>query len=227
LLATLAPAQLDGLRPHLTPVELAGDQTLFGAGDPIGHVYFVEQGVLSLMADTGADDVGIEIGMIGSEGLAGLNCLTSGNPVSFHHTKVRLPGSALRMPAACFRRHLREVPALHEACLRYLDAFVIQVAQTGACHGRHRLAERCASWLLVACDRAGRQEFPLTHDALSAALGVRRAGVTVTIGALQNAGLIRCSKGRTAVLDRAGLERAACGCYRLVRDGYDRLLECA
>ena len=137
-----------------------------------------------------------------------------------------MPFLGAGFPVARFRGLLDSVPALRGRCLRYLDAFVVQISQTGACNGRHHLPERCACWLLAACDRAGGHELPLTHDALSAALGVRRSGVTIAVGTLQDAGLIRSGRGKTAVLDRAGLERAACGCYRLVRNQYDRLLAC-
>jgi CRP-like cAMP-binding protein len=226
LLSALAQGDLDALRPHLTPVRLVGGQTLFGPGETIEHVYFVEQGMLSLMANTGVDDMGIEVGMIGPEGLAGVACLISDRPIAFHHTRVQMPGSALRIPVACFRGLLDSVPALRERCLRYLDAFVIQISQTGACSGRHHLPERCACWLLAACDRSEDHEMPLTHDTLSAALGVRRSGITAAVGALQDAGLIRSGMGKTVVLDHAGLERAACGCYRLIRNQFERLLAC-
>ncbi len=226
LLATLARGDLDDLRPHLTPVWLVGDQTLFGPGEVIEHVYFVEQGVVSLVADTGADDMGIEVGMIGPEGMAGVASVLSDRPIAFHHTRVQMPGSAVRIPVASFRDLLDSVPALRERCLRYLDAFVIQISQRGACNGRHHLPERCAGWLLAACDRAEGHEMPFTHDTLSAALGVRRSGVTAAVGALQDAGLIRSGRGKTMVLDHAGLERAACGCYRSVRNQFDRLLAC-
>ena len=226
LLTALAQDDFDNLRPHLTLVGLVGGQTLFGPGEAIEHVYFVEQGVVSLVADTGANDVGIEVGMIGPEGMAGVACLISDRPIAFHHTRVQMPGSALRIPVACFRDLLDSVPALRERCLRYLDAFVIQISQTGACSGRHHLSERCACWLLAACDRADGHEMPLTHETLSAALGVRRSGITAAIGALQDAGLIRSGRGKTVVLDHAGLEQAACGCYRLIRNQFDRLLAC-
>ncbi len=226
LLTALGQDDFNDLRPHLTLVGLVGDQTLFGPGEAIEHVYFVEQGLVSLVADTGIDDVGIEVGMIGLEGMAGVASMISDHPIAFHHTRVQMPGSALRMPVACFRHLLSSVPALRERCLRYLDAFIIQTSQMGACNGRHHLPERCACWLLAACDRAEGHEMPLTHDTLSAVLGVRRSGITAAVGALQDAGLIRSSKGKTVVLDHAGLERAACSCYRLVRDQFDRLLAC-
>jgi CRP-like cAMP-binding protein len=203
LLAALARGDLDDLRPHLTPVWLVSGQTLFGPGEAIEHVYFVEQGVVSLVADTGADNMGIEVGMIGREGMAGVASVLSDRPIAFHHTRVQMPGSALRIPLASFRNLLDSVPALRERCL---DAFVIQISQRGACNGRHHLPERCACWLLAACDRTEGREMPLTHDMLSAALGVRRSAITAAVGALQDAGLIRYGRGKTMVLDHAGLE---------------------
>ena len=226
LLTALPQGDLDDLRPHLTPMRLVVGQTLFGPGEAIEHVYFVEQGTVSLVADTGDDDLGIEVAMIGPEGMAGVAALISDRPIAYHETRVRIPGSALRMPVTRFRDLLDSAPTLRERCLCYLDALVIQISQTGACNGRHHLPERCACWLLAACDRAEGRELPLTHETLSVALGVRRSGITVAVGALQDAGLIRSGRGKTAVLDRAGLERAACGCYRLVRSQYDRLLAC-
>ncbi|MDB5370113.1 MAG: hypothetical protein JWP20_1671 [Roseomonas sp.] len=226
LLAGLTQSDFMRLKPHLTQVRLVANQTLFGPGELVEHVYFIEDGMVSLTADTGADDPGISIGMIGPEGMAGFAALLGGRPVAFHHTMVQIPGSALRMPVARLQASLDSVPALRARCLRYLDALAIQISQIGACNGRHRLPERCAYWLLAAFDCTKGHELPLTQDGLSMLLGVHRPGVTIAIGALQDAGLIRSARGKIEILDHAGLERTACGCYRLVRDQFDRLLAC-
>ena len=226
LLATLARHEFAALRPLLTPVPLAAGQLLLSPGEAIEHVVFPERGVLTVTADTGADDAGIEVAMIGPDGMAGTASLLGPHVTAFHQIRVQVPGTALRMPAEAFRRHLETVPAFRGQCLTYAEAFFAQASQTGACGGRHRVAERCAAWLLRMHDRTDGPDFPLTHEAIAAALGVRRAGVTVAMGELQDAGLVRSGKGRTTVLDQAGLEDAACGCYRLVRDRCDALFRC-
>jgi CRP-like cAMP-binding protein len=227
LLAGLTQDELAQLRPSLTPVELARNQVLFRSGEPVEHVYFVEQGMVSLLMEPGAGQAGIEVGMVGPEGMAGFSTLLGVHPIALHHTAVQVPGSALQMPLTFFRDCLDCMPALRERCLSYLSTVIIQISQTAACMGRHHLDERCADRLLAACDRIESHNLPLTHSTLAAMLGVRRAGVTVTVGRLQNAGLVRCGRGHIEVLDHAGLERVACGCSRLVRDQFDRLLACS
>jgi CRP-like cAMP-binding protein len=108
--------------------------------------------------------------------------------------------------------------------LRYTQAFLIQVAQTAACNAAHLVEQRCARWLLMTHDRVDGDVFPLTHEFLATMLGVRRAGVTVVMRSLQDAGAVAYVRGRVAVRDRPGLEAAACECYGAVRAHYDRLL---
>lgn len=205
LLATLAGHELAALRPLLAPVPLTAGQALFSPGEVIEHVLFPERGVLTVTADTGADDAGIEVGMIGPDGMAGIASLLGPHATAFHQTRVQVSGAALRMSADAFRRHLETAPAFRRRCLAYAEAFLAQASQAGACGGRHRVAERCAAWLLRLHDLTDGPDFPLTHESISAALGIRRAGVTVAIGALQEAGLVRSGKGRLEVLDHAGL----------------------
>jgi CRP-like cAMP-binding protein len=108
--------------------------------------------------------------------------------------------------------------------LRYTQAFLTQVAQTAACNGAHLVDQRCARWLLMTHDRVDGDEFPLTHEFLAFMLGVRRAGVTVAMRSLQDAKLIRYTRGRIGIVDRTGLEAASCECYAVVRAHFNRLL---
>jgi CRP-like cAMP-binding protein len=108
--------------------------------------------------------------------------------------------------------------------LRYVQALHIQVSLSAACNGRHTVPERLARWLLTAHDRASSDQLPLSHEFLSLMLGVRRAGVTVALGTLKAAGLVRNTHGQVDVIDRPGLEAASCECYRTVREEYARLL---
>ena len=223
LLAALAPGDLDTLRARLEPVPLPHKQTLSNPGAPIEHVYFVEQGMVSLVQPLEGKGGMIEVGMIGNEGFVGVPVLL-GADTSPLEAMVQIPGSALRMQAGAFREETARSTALLGVLLRYAEALQVQVSFSAACNGRHPLPERLARWLLVARDRAPSDELPLGHEFLSMMLGVRRAGVTVALGGLKTAGLVRNSNGRVTIIDRPGLEAAACGCYRAVRNEYETLL---
>lgn len=222
LLVALAAENLDPLRPHFQPVSLPHKQTLSKPGTPIEHVYFVQQGMVSLVQplENGAM---IEVGMIGNEGFVGVPVLL-GAESSPLEAMVQIPGSALRMQASAFREEVTRRSTLLALLLRYVQALHIQVSLSAACNGRHTLPERLARWLLTARDRTTSDELPLSHEFLSMMLGVRRAGVTVAVGTLKTAGLIRNSNGRVTIIDRQGLEAASCECYRTVRNEYERLL---
>ncbi len=222
LLAALPPHDLARLRPQLEPVALLVPQVLYAAGQPIPAVHFVETGWVSMVARLEGGDLA-EVGLVGREGMVGLS-LALGADAASTEAMVQGTGTALRMDAAAFRQALAGSAALHRLLLRYALAFQAQVSQTAACNGRHRLEERLARWLLMAHDRADGDELPLTQDFLSMMLAVRRSGVTIAAGILQKAGLIRYVRGRITVLDRPGLEAAACECHGAVRREYARLL---
>jgi CRP-like cAMP-binding protein len=161
--------------------------------------------------------------MIGKEGVVGVPVLL-GADTSPLQAMVQIPGSALRMRANAFREEAVRRATLSALLLRYVQALHVQVSLSAACNGRHTLPERLARWLLMARDRATSDEMPLSHEFLSMMLGVRRAGVTVAVGTLKPAGLVRNTHGQVTILDRQGLEAACCECYRTVRNEYQRLL---
>ena len=222
LLAALPPHDLARLRPQLEPVALLVPQVLYAAGQPIPAVHFVETGWVSMVARLEGGDLA-EVGLVGREGMVGLS-LALGADAASTEAMVQGTGTALRMDAAAFGQALAGSAALHRLLLRYALAFQAQVSQTAACNGRHRLEERLARWLLMAHDRAEGDELPLTQDFLSMMLAVRRSGVTIAAGILQQAGLIRYVRGRITVLDRPGLEAAACECHGAVQREHARLL---
>jgi CRP-like cAMP-binding protein len=222
LLRALSPDDLDPLRPHLEPVPLPQKQTLSSAGTPIDHVYFPQGGMVSLVQPLENGTL-IEVGMIGNEGLVGTPVLL-GADSSPLETIVQIPGSALRMQVSAFREEVDRRTGLLVMLLRYVQALHIQVSLTAACNGRHTVPERLARWLLTAHDRSTNDQLPLSHEFLSQMLGVRRAGVTVALGTLKTAGLIRNTHAQVHIIDRVGLEAASCECYHTVRDEYARLL---
>jgi CRP-like cAMP-binding protein len=220
LLARLAPGDLDTLRAQLEPVPLPHKQTLSNPGAPIDHVYFPQEGMVSLVQPL--QGAMIEVGMIGKEGFFGVPVLL-GADTSPLEAMVQIPGSALRIEASAFREEAHRSTALLGLLLRYAEALQVQVSLSAACNGRHSLPERLARWLLMARDRAPSDELPLGHEFLSMMLGVRRAGVTVALGTLKAAGLIRNTHSRVTIVDRHGLEAASCECYRIVTGEYERL----
>ena len=222
LLAALPPEDLARLRRSLHPVELPFDQTVYSADGIVEAVLFPETGMASLIA-TLEDGEQVEVGLAGREGLIGLP-LVYGNSHSLTEARVQMEGTALRMDAAALRDGMEASPALRGLLLRYALAFQAQVTMTAACNARHAIEQRLARWLLTAHDRAGGDEFPMTHEFMAMMLGVRRPGVSLAAGALQKAGLIRYARGRMEVTDRPGLEAASCECHHTTRREFARLL---
>ena len=221
LLGALPAAELRTLRPHLERVELDQREALFEPDVPIPFVYFPETAVVSLV-NVLRDGGTVEIGTSGREGMAGLPVFL-GEDAGTMRAFAQIPGTAIRIEAAAFARLASRSGAFHALLLRYTQAFLTQVAQTAACNGAHLVEQRCARWLLMTHDRVDGDEFPLTHEFLAFMLGVRRAGVTLAMGGLQDAQLVRYVRGRVTVADRAGLERASCECYAVVRAQYERV----
>jgi CRP-like cAMP-binding protein len=222
LLGALSPEDWAHIEPHLEAVELPFDQTIHAASGPVDAVFFVETGMVSLLVPL-EDGEQVEAGIAGPEGLVGMP-LVYGDSHSLTDARVQREGTALRIGAAAFRAEMDRSAALRGLMLRYALAFHAQVTLTAACNARHAIEQRLARWLLVAHDRAGTDEFPMTHEFLSLMLGVRRPGVTIVAGMLQKAGLIHYTRGRMAITDRLGLEAASCECYHTVRHEFARLL---
>lgn len=222
LLAALPGKNLKHLLANSESINLTFADVLCVPGDPIRHVYFPTDSFISLVAPVDGY-AGLEVGMIGSEGMFGIG-LILGVEVSPMHALVQGAGPALRMNAKRFRRQLADSPALYRGLNRYLYVLISQVAQTAACTRFHVVEARLARWLLMTRDRAHSDEFYLTQDFLSRMLGVRRVGVTKAAGLLQKRKLISYSRGMIRVLDGAGLQAAACGCYLADKKIYDRIL---
>jgi CRP-like cAMP-binding protein len=222
LLDALTRDDFEHIRPHLDAVPWPSRQPLSLSGQPIEHCYFPSEGMASMVTPL-ADGAMIEVGLIGKEGLVGVPILL-GTDIAPAETMVQMPGAALRIAAGTLRELVGRSPGLFALLLRYVQALHVQVSQSAACNGRHPLNERLARWLLMARDRADGDELPLSHEFIAMMIGVRRPGVTVAVGTLKTAGLIRNSHGKIIILDRRGLEAVSCECYRIVRKEYERLI---
>ena len=211
VLARLVRADLALLRPHLTPVDLPVSTQLETTNARIDSVYFIERGFASVVAD-GPGKRSIEVGIIGREGMTGL-AQVLGHDRSTHETYMQAAGSAQRISAAHLRKAMDQSVRLHRSLLRCAHAFLIQTAQTAVANGRSKLEERLARWLLMANDRLGGTEVPLTHRFLSVMLGVHRPIVTLTVQALERKGLVRAGRQVITIVDRDGLVKMSNGAY--------------
>jgi CRP-like cAMP-binding protein len=222
LLADLPPEEDAQLRPYLERVSLGVKDVLYEPYQPIPAMYFPETGVISMLAIMG-DGKTSEVGLVGNEGVLGLPVFL-GAETSPTRAFAQVPGESLRMAAAVFTEVLPRAGTLMRRLQRYTQALFIQVSQSAACNNLHETMPRCCRWLLMTHDRVGSDEFLLTHEFLAAMLGVRRASVSAEAATLQQAGLIRYRRGQLTIVNRQGLEAAACECYRIIATEYDRLL---
>ena len=220
LLAMLPRADLELLRPALEPVPLVARDVLDAPGTPISHLYFVNRGLISIVGAV-APDRRIEVGMVGYEGMTGLDAVL-GDEASPNETLVQSPGTALRISTADLRRAMKASPALTALLLHYVRVFLVQTSQTALANGRGRIDERLARWLLMWDDRVFVAEATITHDFLAILLGVQRPGVTVALHVLEGKRLIRSTRSHVEILDRAGLQCAANGYYGVPEAEYER-----
>lgn len=215
LLAALTAREYQRLRPHLEPFTLNFGEVLFDPGDIIRHVYFPNNGIISLLSMVEERST-LEVGVVGNEGMVGIPVFM-GVRTSHNRALVQGEGTAMRMKSESLRKHIRQAGTLSDLLLRYTYSLLNQISQTAVCNRFHTVSERLARWLLMTNDRLRADEFRLTQEFLSHMLGVRREGVTVAARALQQKKLIRYVRGQITILNRAGLEAASCNCYEVVK----------
>jgi CRP-like cAMP-binding protein len=212
LLAALPAIEREDIVTRLESVDLVFGETLVEPGEPLAHVYFPTRSFVSVVVTTDQRSR-LEVGLIGSEGMLGA-ALVLGVNESPACGLVQGAGSAWRMEAGAFRRELAASTALDAIVKRYLHVTLVQLAQMATCTRFHGVEARLARWLLMTQDRVGSADFAITHEFLAYMLGVRRAGVSEAACSLQRHKLIRYRRGQLAILDRTGLEAAACSCYQ-------------
>jgi CRP-like cAMP-binding protein len=203
-------------------VQLNLGDVLCERGDVTRQVYFPDDSFVSLVTRSEGDP-GLEVGMVGREGMLGSH-VALGVDYEPLHGVVQGPGAAWRVDVVPFRRELDRSKPLRHVMSCYIHVVMGQLATAAACTRFHKVGPRLARWLLMSQDRAHSRTFRITQEFLAYMLGVRRVGITTAAGDLQRRGLIRYHRGLITILNRRGLEDAACGCYAEDRRGYDRLL---
>ena len=222
LLASLPPEEFRQLAPLLARVGLEAGERLYGPEAPVAFIHFAEGGLLSLLSNL-EDGASIEVGALGREGVGGLLSLL-GSEAAGHTAAVRVGATALRVRATRARECFERLPGFRARVLRYSRVLMSQVSQTALCNTLHTVEQRLARWLMLARMRLGSETVPVTHELLSHMLGVRRSGVTVAVGALEQAGLVGHGRGFVRVEDAARLGGASCGCYGLLADEYGNFI---
>jgi CRP-like cAMP-binding protein len=221
ILAALPPEEYNRLLEHLTPVPLPLGETLYKTEERIKNVYFVNSGVVSLVANM-QDGGSVEVGLVGNDGMVGLSVVL-GDDISPNQAIVQIAGEAMRMRADKLRKELKREGHLLSLLLRSTLTMLKQVSQTAVCNGTHTVEQRLARWLLMCHDRVPGDELNLTQEFISQMLGIRRSGVSEAATLLQRRGLIRYSRGHITIVNRKGLEEFACECYAAVRAEFERL----
>jgi CRP-like cAMP-binding protein len=219
LLARLAGLSHERFLASCEPADLQVGQVLMRPGMHATHAWFPVDAIVSLGLAEGGEQHSFEVGLVGPEGMVGIPLLLGSDASSLRATVVR-PGAALCIAAAPLRLQMHSSEAFRERMQQYVLVSLTQLAQAALCTRYHRVEERLARWLLMTQDRAPGGPVYATHEFLATALGVRRAGVTHAAATLQRRQLIAYHRGVLTVLDREGLQAAACGCYAADRASY-------
>ncbi len=211
ILTGLGDAEFKRLMPLLQPVSLSAGERLSEAGETMHFIYFPESAVLSCQAEM-QDGKSAEVGIIGFEGMAGITAVFGSLP-AVNSLNVSVGGTALRVSTDDFKREILRADGVQQSLLTYAGEYITQISQRSACAVFHTIEQRLAVWLLLLLDRVKDEVIQITQERIAEHLGVRRAGVTVAAGAMQDAGAISYRRGNLRVNDRQLIEMIACECY--------------
>jgi len=213
ILAALPADALVRLLPFAETVDLSAGEHVYQPENSVRYVYFPETAVFSQLQIL-TDGSTIEIGMVGSEGVVGLQAVI-GFPTSNCWTEASLAGTALKISSEVVSREFKNNGALHAATLNYVNAYIEQIFQKAVCNSHHKLKERFCSWLLMMQDRNKSGDFPLTQERIARLIGANRPSFSCIAIDLRKRNIIAYSRGKIVILDRRALEREACSCYSM------------
>ncbi|MGH9407729.1 MAG: Crp/Fnr family transcriptional regulator [Terriglobia bacterium] len=221
ILARLPERELKRLLPHLRSVAFPLKKVIYRPGERIRYVYFPQDSVVSMIAPMD-DGRSVEVNLIGREGVVGVRAILTRRTYR-HDSVVQIAGGCLRISAALLRAEFKRGGVLQDRLLHYTSYLLVQTEQTAACNRVHRIEQRMGRWLLMTRDRVQRDDFAMTHEFLAEMLGAARSEVTIAAGSLRRSGIIQYQRGRVTILNRKGLERAACECYRILYSEMDAI----
>jgi CRP-like cAMP-binding protein len=227
LLAKLPEGTYTFVSSLLERVELRTGDVLCEQEEALRYVYFPVTGVIAMLYFT-EDGASCELALIGNEGMLGISLFMGGVTMP-HQAVVVIPGYAYRMRRHRFEQEVNRIGgqrsgALHSILLRYTQALITHITQLAACNRHHSVDQQLCCWLLMILDRGSDSKIAITQQSISTMLGVRREGITQAAGKLQQAGVIRYSRGQISVLKRVDLEAQSCECYQVVKTEFARLL---
>ncbi|HYD98315.1 MAG TPA: Crp/Fnr family transcriptional regulator [Alphaproteobacteria bacterium] len=223
LLAILGTEDRSLIEPYLESVTLYQGEVLYEPGDDVSRTYFPGLGTLISLLVPMQNGRAAEAATIGREGALG-GIVSAGHKPAFARAVVQTAGPALRLSTARLEEAKLRSQSLRELFSRYADALLAQILQSVACNALHPLEARCCRWLLATHDRVGRDDIQLTQETLAEMLGVQRTTVTGIARILRDKGLIRYGRGQITIVDRPGLEAAACECHAAVTTHFERIL---
>jgi CRP-like cAMP-binding protein len=222
LLALLPPDDYERLRPNLRAVSFSLGEVVYEFGGQLEYVFFPTTSIISLLY-TMENGSSAEMGLTGNDGVVGIALFMGGGTMP-NRAVVQSAGGALRMKAKTLQDEFALGGKFQQLLLRYTQALITQISQTAVCNRLHSVEQQLSRWLLLSHDRLNTDELIMTQELIADMLGVRREGVTVAAGRLQDYGAISYVRGRIQILDRQKLEEAVCECYRVVKNEFKRLL---
>lgn len=222
LLASLPETEYDRIFPHLELIQKPLGEVIYESGEKLHYIYFPTDCIISLLyvMENGAS---AEIAVVGFEGAVGVALFMGGQTMP-NRAVVQSAGYCYRIRQKQFMQEFDRHGALLHKLLKYTQALITQMAQTAVCNRHHSVDQQLCRWLLLSLDRLSSNELAMTQELIANMLGVRREGVTLAAGKLQEAGLIHYSRGHITVIDRKGLEARVCECYEVVRKEFERIL---
>lgn len=221
ILASLPEAEIARLEPHLHHIKLEHDHSMAEDGQPVRDAYFLEDGIASIVVTT-EDGKTVETGIVGRCGMVGIPILFGTRSIP-GRTFTQIPGSGFRISGEIVASEFERSGEFRQRLFRYMQAQLVQTSQTAACNRLHEVEQRLARWLLLCRDRVDTDDLLLTQEFVGQMIGAPRTTVTLVVGTLQRAGLIQSSRNHVVILNRRGLEDAACECYRVISAEYARL----
>jgi CRP-like cAMP-binding protein len=222
LLASLPSDEYERLLPQMQPVTFSLGEVVYEFGGHLDHVFFPTNSIVSLLY-TMENGTSAEMGLTGNDGVVGIALFMGGGTMP-NRAVVQSAGSALRMKVKVLQDEFARGGKFQYLLLRYTQALITQISQTAVCNRLHSVEQQLCRWLLLSHDRVKADELIMTQELIADMLGVRREGVTVAAGRLQDSGAISYIRGHIKILDRQKLEDTVCECYQVVKTEFDRLL---